>query len=307
MKQKKHSFGPILTPPAPYYGREKVEGFRNPYIPMYNAAARYNDYLMYNSNKKKILFIDSADSLADNLVVRRDFGVWLYYHLFSRAREYGCRIPWISALAQGLGISALVRAYDLVNKKKFLVTAKRALGAFHVPMANGGVLFVDNDDGDWWYEEYASAGSKPSGVLNGFILALLGIYDFHLISGDTISERLFERGISSLCHHLDDFDTNNPVKLTYYDRLKHIVTMDYHVLHIKLMEKMYEITEEEIFRKYWKKWEGYKRQWERNPMNRFVSRLYYVRSGYSLSQSTRLLFRALYDFSVAYKKERAKS
>ena len=276
----------------PYYRNyrtEKGNENRNPLLLIHRAINSYNDYFTHGSRTLRTVFIKCADSLADRLIIKENFGVWPYHCLFLRARMYGCRIPWVSALAQGQGISVLVRAYTLTQSEKYLRTAKYALQAFSIPIRDGGVLSVDDDDEDWWYEEYACVCSKPSGVLNGFILALLGIHDFYLLMGDKISKQLFSKGISTLCHHVGDFDANYPYKLTYYDRHGLIVSINYHSIHIKLMEILYQITKNDMFRKYQERWERYKKDWLTKRAYRWLSTFYRLRSGYDLPGSIRLL------------------
>lgn len=242
------------------------------------ALDSYNSYIRCGSEKFRATSLSYVDLLTDRFVLNDGFGVWPYYYLFERARLYRCRIPWVSALAQGHGISALLRAYVLTKKKKCLVIAKNALRTFEIPMEKGGVLSVDSDDGDWWYEEYASAFAKPSGVLNGFVIALLGAYDFFLFTGDHLAKQLFDRGISTLCRHIGDFDSKYPFKLSYYDRYKHTVSIEYHLLHIKLMDILYELTKREIFRRYKQRWEQYSERWRASLSYRWLSKVYQMKS-----------------------------
>ena len=162
------------------YNKE-TEEFRNPRVTVHRALTTYNRYLKNESKTLKIQFLKCADSLISRLVIKRNFGVWPYYYLFWRAQMYGCKIPWVSALIQGQGIRAVIKAYTLTENEKYFAAAKYALGAFSIPIRDGGVLSIDENDNDWWYEEYACVHSKPSGVLNGFISALLGIHDFYLL------------------------------------------------------------------------------------------------------------------------------
>lgn len=281
---------------GPYYfdyRNEEIDENRNPLPLIHGTLASYNDYLRHESRKLRTFFIKNADSLVDRLIIKKNFAVWPYYCLFPRARMYGCRIPWVSALAQGQGISALVRAYSLTEDERYLITAECALRLFSISFRDGGVLSIDEDDGDWWYEEYACAYSSPSGVLNGFILALLGIYDFYQLTGDDFSKQLFSKGISTLCHHIDDFDANCPYKLTYYDRHKHIVTIKYHLFHVKLMEILYQITGMDIFKQYLERWQQYGKDWLGNRVYRWLSSLYYLRSWYDQPDGIRLLIRSI--------------
>lgn len=263
----------------------------NPVFLMHRALAIYNDYWERKSKRTKNLFLECADSLLKRLDIKKSFGVWPIFNLSLRAEIYGCKTPFVSALLQGQGISVLVRAYSLVEDLKYLEKAKYALKAFQVQMIDGGVLSVDNDDGHWWYEEYASPHAEPSGVLNGFILALLGIYDYYLLTSDDGSKQLFDKGITTLCHHMKDFDTHRPFKLTYYDRQKHIVTIDYHRFHIRLTEILFNITGIETFKEYELKWQRYADEWATHRMYRLLHKMYYIKSGFNLKDSVRLLGR----------------
>ncbi|MFX0211030.1 MAG: D-glucuronyl C5-epimerase family protein [Candidatus Hodarchaeota archaeon] len=271
----------------------------NPGALAQKALNLYNNYILNKSETLKTLFLKNADLLIELFVYKKGFGVWPYNYIFWRAEMYGCRIPWVSALAQGFGISALVRAYTLTRNIKYLKIARHALNAFKLSMEEGGVLNIDKDDGDYWYEEYACAYCIPSGVLNGFIISLLGIYDFHTVANDEESQQLFDKGIQTLNHHLGDFDTNYPFKLSYYDRLKHIVTLEYHQLHIKLLEILYEITKQNIFRKYQHKWVKYQNQWCANQSYRWLWTIYYVKSGYNLKDSIKLSSRLIFKESAS--------
>lgn len=139
-----------------------------------NALSAYNTYYRFKSRKIKKIFLHYSNLLVKRFVSKGNLGLWPFYYTFPRATMFGCKVPWVSALTQGLGISALVSAYCLTNDKIYLSTAESALEAFSTPMAKGGILSID-DDGDWWFEEYADVNCKPSGVLNGFIFSLLGL------------------------------------------------------------------------------------------------------------------------------------
>jgi len=125
---------------------------RNPTALALEALTLYNAFLSSNSEELRKRFLGDAEQLVEWFHPRGNFGVWLFDFLFPRAKLYKCRPPWPSALTQGLGISALIRAYDLRRKPKYLETARLALNAFEIPVTNGGVVSVDRDDGDWWYE-----------------------------------------------------------------------------------------------------------------------------------------------------------
>lgn len=135
---------------------------------------------------------------------------WLVDHQVDGRFEYRFDItaggtpmtaPWISAMAQGEGISLLVRAYSATGDPRYLQTAEAALAPFHRDFAQGGVLAYW--DGEPWYEEYP--GAAPTHVLNGFEFALIGLHDLADRSAD--ARQLFAQGIVSLSHRIAAFDT----------------------------------------------------------------------------------------------------
>ena len=74
------------------------------------------------------------------------------------------KAPWISGLTQSLGISVLLREYQLSNDPRYLDVAAKALEWLRKPMEEGG-LSVKMSKGVF-YEEYPNI-AKPSHVLNG--------------------------------------------------------------------------------------------------------------------------------------------
>lgn len=77
--------------------------------------------------------------------------------------------PWYSAMAQGHGISVLVRAHHVTGDEKFLNAAKAALKIFEIRAENGGILseFMGIYP---WYEEYPTV--PGTFVLNGFTVKI---------------------------------------------------------------------------------------------------------------------------------------
>jgi len=112
--------------------------------------------------------------------------------------------PWPSGMTQGLAISSLLRAYFFTNDIKFLDTAKKACDYLDVDVSNNGVKrnFVLDGVGGFIYEEYPKA--KLSGVLNGYITSILGVYELSLV-------------VPSYCEQLNDNLLNLKQIIPLYD------------------------------------------------------------------------------------------
>lgn len=169
------------------------------------ALGNYERYLQTSDVKYKKTFLRQANWFCKNLAIRKIsvdsvFGVWEYKFDWNR---YLLKAPWPSAMSQGEGISVLLRAYQLTNDQKYLECAKLALKSFEVSLKNGGVRYED-DKGFVWYEEYPA--DPPSHVLNGFIFALFGLYEFYKVTDDSEALNLFNQGIQTLEANLYLYD-----------------------------------------------------------------------------------------------------
>jgi hypothetical protein len=200
-------------------------------------------------------FINCCESLLENLKLKElnglTFGVWEYYYPWS----YNLKPPWISGLAQGVGIQIISRAYKLSGEEKYLKAAKYAFNAFLVEVKDGGVTYKDGEN-EWWYEEYVGKDGEISRVLNGMIYALLGIHEYFVNTGDREALIVFERGVRSLKRNLNRYDSG---WWTYYDDLGMIATKSYHIVHLNLLKGLYEITHERFLFEIYQKWSNYKK------------------------------------------------
>ncbi len=199
-------------------------------------------------------FLAQAEWLVENLKNRKGFFVW--EHDFD-LKYYSLEKPWVSALAQGLGISVLLRAHKSTGRKIFLKRAKQALTAFNYPVEKGS--FASELNGEIFFEEAPSPGKKPH-ILNGHISALFGLYDFYLATKDKNALELFEKGVFSLEKNIELFDSGFWSKYDILnDFFPNIASGFYHDLHIEQLKALHSITGKKIFKDYAKKWENYKK------------------------------------------------
>ena len=204
------------------------------------------------SRKKKFFLI--ADWLTSHLEPNASgFSVW--NHQFNWEYRDTLKAPWYSGLAQGQGISVLVRAHKESGEARYLEAARRAFASFERSIAEGGVAFTD-EFGDLWFEEYIV--SPPTHILNGFIWALWGVYDFGLATKDAAAQELFSRGVRTLLHNLDRYDLGF---WSLYEqsgtRLPMVASSFYHKLHIVQLRVMHRLTGEIKFAEVADRWQRY--------------------------------------------------
>src|SRR5579885_2874548 len=83
-------------------------------------------------------FLKASDWLCANLQ-QNSGGVWVWNHNFDWEYRNRLKAPWYSGLAQGQGISLLVRAYHETGCWKYIDAAERAFTGFLRSTDEGGV------------------------------------------------------------------------------------------------------------------------------------------------------------------------
>jgi hypothetical protein len=210
------------------------------------ALAHFNRYLSNGDKNSRDIFLNMADWF-----LQAEDGLWKYNF------DWGdLKAPWISCMAQGEGISVLVRAHLLTENSKYLDQAFRATYPFSLSVENGGVR--SKIDGKWdFLEEYPS--KRPSHTLNGFLYALVGIKDLIDIEPDIESQTGFSELIATLSNQWSLWDLST---WSAYDLQRspsgraNFATVSYHKIHIALMRYLGTELSEPQLQKCSNKWLG---------------------------------------------------
>jgi heparosan-N-sulfate-glucuronate 5-epimerase len=240
------------VPQLDYHGHIGLQ--YNPIAIAQYGLGNYNLYRRTADPDRRRKFFIAADWLNSHLE-RNPQGLAVWNHHFDWEYRDTLRAPWYSALAQGQGISVLIRAHKESQDARYLDAAQRALACFELPINAGGVAFTD-DSGDLWFEEYIV--SPPTHILNGFIWAAWGVYDYFLATQDTSAHELFSRAVRTLLHNLDRYDLGF---WSLYEqsgtRLPMVASAFYHQLHIVQLRVMHRLTGEYAFARVANRWETY--------------------------------------------------
>ncbi len=227
----------------------------NPIAIAQYGLGNYSLYKRAGDNRNFEKFNKAADWLVDN-IERNRHGAFVWNHKFDWEYFQTLKAPWYSALAQGQGISLLVRAYVETKQDKYLEAAEKAFEPLTREIKNGGVLFVD-EEGNLWLEEYLV--EPPSHVLNGFIWALWGVYDYYRLSGKEQARQLYQDCLETIKKNLHRYDNGF---WSLYDlsenRLRTIASSFYHSLHIVQLEILHKLSDDDIFAQYVRKWDAYR-------------------------------------------------
>jgi hypothetical protein len=164
----------------------------------------------------------------------------------------------------------LVRAYQETREKRHLEASRKAFDTFLQDVKDGGVTYSDGN-GYVWFEE--TIVDPPTHILNGFIWAAWGVYDYFLQSGYREAERLLNGAVKTIRDNLALFDAGF---WSLYEqsgtRMKMLASPFYHSLHIIQLRVMHKLTGDPVFTKFAEKWDGYRR----NPIKRYFALCYKV-------------------------------
>jgi hypothetical protein len=233
----------------------------NPIAIAQYGLARFNRWCITPGTDDERAWLAAANWLDAHLTPNAA-GVHVWMHHFDWPYRELLRAPWYSGLAQGSGISLLLRAADATGERRFAHAALRALEAFRVDVDRGGVIARDAASSTW-IEEYVV--HPPSHILNGFIWALWGVYDCIRFAGSLDAQELFDAGVATLEKALPDYDTGRwSLYELHAGRSRMLASRYYHELHIVQLRVLERMTRVATFGLFADRWQRYLR----SPINR---------------------------------------
>jgi len=119
--------------------------------------------------------------------------------------------PWVSGLAQGSALSGLVRAGVRLKDSTWYAAARRAIGIFRTPPPEGVAQPTATGT---HYLQYSFAPRLH--IINGFIEALNGLFDYASVLDDPEGRQLFAAGRAEAAAELPRYDTGGWSKYSEY-------------------------------------------------------------------------------------------
>ena len=163
------------------------------------------------------------------LATKRAGGIaWEYLFQFD-----GGKPPWTSGLSQGTALQVFARAWSRFKEPVLLTAAQQAVGIFQTAPPAG--VQVKTPAGSE-YAEYTYAPSDR--ILNGFIQAVVGIYDYTQITKDPLGLKLFEAGDAEARAETPHYDTG---AWSMYDQFSES-NLNYHELLAEFLQHLCERT-----------------------------------------------------------------
>ena len=217
------------------------------YIAWYGLV-QLGHYLRTGNEANLCAFLTQVSWLEENAIVRGDGATVWPMHFDYPNGTILLKAPWVSAHAQGLVISALVRAWRLTKRPQLLELLKTSARVFELPVEDFGVRV--SLDGRTLYTEVP--GGPVPGIMDGFMTSLIGLYDLSEETGDDGTRRLFEEGIAGLVYALPRWDYEK--KWSWYGCRAYLSPPAYHNLNCLLLEVLARLSGEPCLAEYAERW-----------------------------------------------------
>lgn len=216
------------------------------YIAWYGLV-QLGHYLRRGDEAHLSSFLTQISWLERNAVLRSDGAVVWPMNFDYPIGRFLLKAPWISAHAQGLVISALVRAWRLTRRPELLELLKNSAKIFELEVKDAGIRVVM--EGHTLYTEIP--GGPIPGIIDGFMTSLVGLHDLYVETQDPVVGRLFEEGIAGLQYALPRWDYRS--KWSWYN-CAYLSPPAYQNLNCLLLEVLAGLTAQPRLAEYARRW-----------------------------------------------------
>jgi hypothetical protein len=224
----------------------------NPVTIAQRAIGCYHSVLRYGNANERRRFFDQINWLKHNAIQIGDNGAAYEYNF---PWNYGLKPGWRSGLAQGQAVSALIRYYYETGDDSVLPLINQLKKYMLLPTVQGGVV-DSSPEGGMWIEEFPS--NPPSFVLNGFISATFGLYEFtKLFPQDEVAKDELRRAIDSIKNSLPHYDTGGWMYLDRGGLPYPRANNGYATAYVRQTRTLWEITGEPVFLQTSLRWQSF--------------------------------------------------
>jgi heparosan-N-sulfate-glucuronate 5-epimerase len=252
-KKIPHRIGPLDSMGIPLVDYRDYRGaVYNPITVIQYGLAHHQLWLDTQAEHAFAVFWNCVDWLVDHQEVdlKRQIGTWVYHFDLP---DLGTQAPWISGMAQGQALSILARAWQLEQRDTLSLAARRALNSFYHSVADGGIT-TEIEPGYVFYQEVAP---RPIiHILNGFLYALVGLYEYSVVWSSEDAHRALHRGLNTIQHVIGRFDSGYWSRYSMYTP-NHLADRYYHEVHIQQLAYLGKVCELPELIEWSEKWASY--------------------------------------------------
>ncbi len=209
-------------------------------------------YLHAYRDTGDIRYLERTELFAGKLIemaTESNGAIWLPFD-FDRplvGMEESMEGPWFSGMTQGQGLSLFSRLYEETGNAIYKGMADglfRSLTSEKEELRQGDPwVACRDDDGYYWVEEYPL--EEPMHVLNGFIYAIYGMYDYYQLTEDEECLDMFEESLITVAHYAPMY--RNRKELSRYCLGSDIVLDQYHQKHITQLNTLKQMSGDGFF------------------------------------------------------------
>lgn len=219
--------------------------------PVLACEAAFTLLNLYRRTGKKA-YLERTEKFAERLVkdsiTNGQVRLLPYYFSFylhnSVKEEDMMTAPWFCAMAQGEALSFLVRLFKITKNESYLNYADQIFnGLLQLKGQSQQWVSLVDENGFLWLEEYPL--EQPSHALNGFIFAIIGLYEYFLVRKSQLSERVLKACLTTVKRNIDQF--RRPGDISFYCLGHRVQSEKYHQVHINQLEILYQITGDIFF------------------------------------------------------------
>jgi heparosan-N-sulfate-glucuronate 5-epimerase len=213
------------------------------------ALGHWDIWLDQGSTEDRHRFLQIACWLKSN---QDTGGGWDTWGLVGQCQQPQYRY---SAMTQGQALSVMTRAYRLTRDGSFESGCRRAMLLMRKPVQDGGVCWYEAED--VFLEEFP--GLQRETVLNGWIFALFGVYDYLLEFSDAQATDFYARTSASLERVLGEYDAGF---WSYYNSgPKRLASPFYHRLHLSQLTALSQVMNKPSLKQIKEAWTRYEKNW----------------------------------------------
>ncbi len=223
------------------------------------ALAQYRDLWYYNPvtiSQKGINFFDRYTRVEDSLYleyankhrdalqnIMNEDGLFEYRMNYNHFDIYFLN-PWYSGMAQRQALSLLSRLAFYAQDSLSEALAHRVYETMNpYSELSEEVVYVDTG-GYAWIEEYP--GDPPDHTFNGFMFAVIGIYDYyHLLKHDEETRTILSAYLTTVHDYMREY--RNPNAISYYCLRHHHTDAVYHRIHVLQLDYFTKISQDSSF------------------------------------------------------------
>jgi hypothetical protein len=239
------------------------EEVRSPTLAARAALGHLELYLESGNPEQRERFRRLSQWLVDSMeILPGSFGGWSMPEV---PRAFRRELPqgWFSASTHAECVAVLVRGAALLRLSGALDAARRACGAFHTTVEDGGFLREIGEAGDEggveslaFIEEFPIPDA-PRMVLASHVRAIWAMVDYLNVGEDPRAGALLERCVGGLVFTLDRFDLGYWTCGHLGGRRIRPASYERHCTHILMMQTLHRMTGEEAFEAAAQRWRSY--------------------------------------------------